>query len=294
MMTAAEINNQVSIVALLERLGYRPFSSSGTELLYTGIFNDEDIKPTFLVNDHLGVWFDHRIGQGGNIVDFGLAYWKTSPEEVLEKINKIINMPLNDYTSSTKVKSRKRSAVKIPHYEIEAVKELGNNPEITDYLKIRNIWQSAQGRLKEVYYFVEDQKKLRKQFSAAGWQNEIGAWEVSNFYFKACLGHRALTYVPGDEESVAVFSGYLNYLSWRFENPLATESIITFNNAALIQGALRKAKNFGKIKLFFHRDNAGQLATLEFMKTLPQAIDCSHFYENFIDYNEKLKHKMNK
>ena len=289
MLLSSQIKEQVSLVDLLSRLGYQPVRTAGQEILYLSMIRDSDTKPSFAVNDGLGVWYDHGLGKGGNIIDFGLAYWKMPFQEVLEKIMQVIGQQLPVKTCEPETKFRKRSAVKIPHYEIQEIKELGNNNAITEYLQSRKVWEAAQGRLSEVYYYVEDQKRLRKYFFAAGWQNELRSWEVRNLYFKGCLGHKGLTFIPGDTARLAVFEGFLNYLSWLTENPLANDSVLVLNSIALIQGAIRKAKEYGEVNLFFDRDNSGQLASLDLKKAVPQATDCSHHYLHYNDYNDKIR-----
>ena len=289
MLLSSQIKEQVSLVDLLSRLGYQPVRTAGQEILYLSMIRDSDTKPSFAVNDGLGVWYDHGLGKGGNIIDFGLAYWKMPFQEVLEKIMQVIGQQLPVKNCVQEAKFRKRSAVKIPHYEIQEIKELGNNPAITQYLQSRKIWEVAQGRLSEIYYYVEDQKRLRKYFFAAGWQNELGCWEVRNLYFKGCLGHKAISFIPVNDTKLAVFEGYLNYLSWLTENPLATDSVLVLNSIALIQGAIRKAKDYREVNLFFDRDIAGHLAGLDFKKAVPQATDCSHHYLHYNDYNDKLR-----
>jgi DNA primase len=186
-LNAADIKEQVSLVDLLTRLGYHSLRRSGKELLYLSMLRDSDAKPSFAVNEELNVWFDHGAGKGGNIIDFALAYWPGTPFlDLLRKIQDTCQQEIISRNPLTERISRRRHAVKIPHYEVEEIKDLGNNPTITAYLQSRGIWNQAQGRLKEIYYYVEDQKKLRKHFFAAGWQNEFGSWEVRNKYVQGC------------------------------------------------------------------------------------------------------------
>jgi hypothetical protein len=285
---AKEIKDTVSIVDLLSRLGYEPVKKYGQESKYHSMLHTET-QPSFYVKDQLGVWYDHGLGKGGTIIDFGLAYWNLPFQETLEKIVQVCgtNLPLVNYDRQES--ARKRSAVKIPHYEIEEIKPLGNNPAITEYLQYRNIWQAAQGSLQEVYYFVEDQKKQRKYFFAAGWQNELGSWEVRNKYFKGCLGHKAISFIPGNENRLAVFEGYLNYLSWLNDNPGTDASVIVLNSIALLNVAAKKAAPYNDIAIYFDRDQTGHNATLELIKAVPQAQDHSAIYEGHNDYNDKLR-----
>jgi hypothetical protein len=285
---AREIKDTVSIVDLLSRLGYEPVKIHGQESKYFSMLHTET-QPSFYVKDPLGVWYDQGLGKGGTIIDFGLAYWNLPFQETLEKIVQVCgtNLPLVNYDRQEN--ARKRSAVKIPHYEIEEIKPLGNNPQITNYLNYRGIWQAAQGSLKEVYYFVEDHKKQRKYFFAAGWQNELGSWEVRNKYFKGCLGHKAISFIPGEENRLAVFEGYINYLSWLTDNPGADDSIIILNSIALLNAAAKKAQQYSNIAVYFDRDQTGHNATLELIKAVPQAQDHSAIYDGHNDYNDKLR-----
>ena len=282
-MNAKEIKDTVSLIGLLSRLGYEPVKKTGKEHQYFSMLHDET-KPSFYVCDDLGVWYDQGLATGGDVIKFGLEYWKLSFPETLEKIAEVCgsNMPKHE-------DRRKRSAVKIPHYEIEDIKALGTNPAITGYLQSRGIWQAAQGHLKEVYYYVEDQKKQRKYFFAAGWQNELGSWEVRNKYFKGCLGHKAISFIPGSENRLAVFEGYLNYLSWLTDNPGADDSVLVLNSIALLNAAAKKAQPYNHIALYFDRDQTGHNATLELIKALPQALDHSAIYDGHNDYNDKFR-----
>lgn len=285
-LIAKELKEHASIVDLLKRLGFNPVKKSGKEHLYISMLREFDTKPSFCVNDDVGVWFDHGIRKGGNIIDFGLAYWRTlSFNEVVEKLVAICAANLPERQSRPR---RPGNAVKLPHYIIEAVKDVGTHPAITSYLKSRGVFDLAKKLLNEVYYYVEVQKGERKHFYAAGWKNESDGWEVRNKYFKGCLGKKAISVIQGHPKEVAVFEGFINYLSWNAENPEAVSSIIVLNTLALLSEGIEKAKEFSSINLFLDRDNAGHQATATFIKALPYASDRSKAYEGFNDYNDKL------
>src|ERR1700744_2055925 len=161
LLDCAAIKDQISLSALLAGLGFQPARRSGKELFYLSMLRDSDTAPSFTVDDDLGVWYDHGLGKGGNVIDFGLAYWKNlSFKEVLAKLRAFLGQ---ESECAVQVipsgNTRKKKPVRIPHYEIEDILELGTNPAITDYLQRRGVWDEAQGKLKEIYYYVEDQKK---------------------------------------------------------------------------------------------------------------------------------------
>lgn len=283
MIIAKELKDTVSIVDLLSRIGFEPVKKIGKEHQYFSMLHDET-KPSFYVCDELGAWYDQGLAIGGDVIKFGLEYWKLSFPETLEKIVEVCGTNLPKHEDR-----RKRSAVKIPNYKVEDIKELGTNPAISEYLRYRGIWQAAQGRLKEVYYFVEDQKKQRKYFFAAGWQNELGTWEVRNLHFQASLGHKAISFIPGSTDRLSLFEGYMDYLSWLTENPDASDSVIVLNSVNLLPMGIQKAREFSEVSVYFDRDKAGHTATIELIKALPQALDRSAIYDGHKDYNDYLR-----
>ena len=298
LLSAAEIKQQISIVDVLNRLGYEPIRKSGKELLYLSMLRDSDSKPSFCVNNELNAWFDHGMGKGGNVVDFGLLYWKNLGfSEVLAELVKITNADssaLQKSENNSKAVSRPKKPVKIPHYHVQELKPIGSNPFISEYLKRRGLWQVAGNKLQEVYYYVLDNKKRRKEFFAAGWQNENGGWEVRNKYFKGCLGKKGMTVVPGSNYKVSVFEGYMNYLSWLYENKDASDTILVLNSVAFLQAGIARCKEFAQINLFFDHDPSGEDATKKFIQAILDASDCSSIYEGYNDYNDKLQAELQK
>jgi hypothetical protein len=284
-LTAREIKDQVSLVDLLSRLGYQPVPRRGREKMYISMLRDNDTQPSFSVNDELDVWFDHGLGKGGNIIDFGLAYWKgTGIQEVIKKIQNVCALTAQD---SPRVR-RPRKPVKVYHV-VEKVRPLGAHPAITEYLKSRGVFDVARFYLNEVYYYIENDKDIRKHFFAAGWLNENNSWEVRNRYFKGCMGHKGITFIPGHSKKAAIFEGFIDFLSWRVENPDAEHSVIVLNTLTMLQQAINKAKAYSSLDLFFDHDKAGITATRDFIRALPYATDRSKAYEGFNDYNDKIK-----
>ena len=282
-INAKEIKENASMLALLAAIGYQPVKKTGNEHLFLSPLRDSDTTPSFSVNEGLGCWYDHGSGKGGNIIDFGLKYWpQLAFPEVLEKIAANLNVQPGP-NAATK---RKRLAVKEPHYQVLEIKELGTNLALQNYLETRGIWPQARGVLKEVYYYVEDAQKNRKNFFAAGWQNELGAWEVRNLNFKGCIGHKAISFIPGDANNLCVFEGFLNYLSWRTDEPFCEDSILVLNSLSLFQAGISKARPFANIATYFDNDASGRAATAAFKAALPQSVDHSWVYEGYNDYND--------
>ncbi|QTE45951.1 MULTISPECIES: toprim domain-containing protein [Mucilaginibacter] len=286
-LKAKEIKENYSLVDLLTHLGYEPVKRVRNEQLYLSMLRDSDTTPSFSVNDKQGTWFDFGEGKGGNIIDFGLQYWKGLPfPEILEKI--VLTCGGLVPVLAPQVYKRQPSAEKEPNYEILDIKDLGSNAAILNYLESRGVGQVAEGRLKEIYYYVEDEDKKRNKFFAAGWQNEQGAWEIRNLNFKGCLGHKAISFIPNSEKKLAVFEGFFNYLSWLTENPFAPDSVLVLNSLSLLQAGILKAQDFRDISLFLDNDPSGRQATLDFTSALPWAKDRAGIYTGYNDYNDLI------
>ncbi|SEO09811.1 Toprim-like [Mucilaginibacter gossypiicola] len=285
-LNAKQLKDRASLVDLLANLGYSPARKSGKELMYRSMLRDDDINPSFAVDDAIGGWYDHGTGKGGNIIDFGLKYWPLLTfKEVVSKINEVLTgsiQPVSDH----RIK-RARVRRKVPYFIVSEIKSIGTHPAISNYLKGRGVFEVGAGLLFEVYYYV-DGVQPQKEFFAAGWQNENGSWEVRNRYFKGCVGTKGISFIAGDEKKLAVFEGFMDYLTWKIDNHDAEHSILVLNSLALLAAGIAKARQFSHIDIYFDRDIRGHQATQELISVLPYATDKSVAYEGFNDYNAML------
>lgn len=293
-LNANEIREKVSPVDLLAHLGYAPAYKSGKELFYLSMLREEKTA-SLCVNEQMGIWYDHggpnRSGiKGGNVIDLGLAYWfPASFAEVLEKIKHTCSVDISKSTGQRDLtqKSRPRIATKLPSYKIDDIKPLGSNPAITGYLQYRGVWETAAEHLKEIYYYREDEKKNRKLFFTAGWKNENDGWEVRNQYFKGCLGKKGMSFIQGEDNQLAIFEGYLDFLSWKHEQTLNKPSALILNSLSFISAAIDRISKFEIVDVFFDNDHSGKQATKQLLSTIPHAKDRSDLYAGYKDYNEK-------
>lgn len=293
-LNANEIREKVSLVDLLAHLGYAPAYKSGKELFYLSMLREEKTA-SLCVNEQLGMWYDHggpnRSGiKGGNVIDLGLAYWfPLSFPEVLEKIKDTCSIEISKTPAQKELnqKARPRIAIKLPNYKIAEVKPLGSNPAIIGYLQYRGVWETAAEHLKEIYYNVEDKTKNRKPFFAAGWKNENDGWEVRNKYFKGCLGKKGMSFIQGEENRLAVFEGYLDFLSWKHEQTLNKPTALILNSLSFISAAIDRSSKFEVVDVFFDHDQSGRQATQRLLSAIPHAKDRSDLYAGYKDYNEK-------
>ncbi|SDL77108.1 DNA primase (bacterial type) [Sphingobacterium mizutaii] len=289
---------RTSIMDFLARLGHHPAHSSGGELFYRSMLREENTA-SLTVNEQMGVWFDHggsnQSGiKGGNIIDLAMSYWYPATfYEVIQKISDVMAIPLREATGSDQREKRQQIArVSEPHYTINEIKEVGSHPAIVQYLQSRGILEQAWGRMMVVHYSFESGPNQGKKFFSAGWQNELGSWELRNKIgqtdFKACLGRKSISFIAGNPDRLSVFEGYMDYLSWLRDNPQSIDSILVLNSVNLLEMAIDRAAGYQEIDLYFDRDKAGSTALTNFRQKLPHSTDRSEVYKGYNDYNEML------
>lgn len=62
---------QIQLEDFLAKLGYQPTKKDKNSLWYYSPFRKES-TPSFNVNIHKRVWYDHGLGKGGNIIDLAM------------------------------------------------------------------------------------------------------------------------------------------------------------------------------------------------------------------------------
>jgi len=294
-MNIKEIKETVSIVDLLSKLGFEPSKKSGKETFFLSPIRESDTNASFSVNDSKGYWYDHGLGQGGNVVDLGLLLFKTnSISKVIEQLSNLYN---GDQSFS--FVKREQTAKDIqPRHEIVSIKDLGNNISISNYINSRGVLKAAvaSNLLKEVYYDFVNDEGLKKRYFGVGWQNVSGGYDVRSKYGKICIAKKDLLYKEGLSSKVVMFEGMFNYLSAleRMEG-INKDHLIVLNSTSMVNKAVDLINANRKIKevdLYLDNGIGGKKFTKEIQLNIPHAIDRSYLYKNFDDYNDMIKSEM--
>lgn len=290
-----------SIVEFLARLGYHPVRKSGKNHFYHSMLRQTGKNtPSLAVWDAGNCWKDWG-GAGvsgifkGGIVQLGMAYWpELSYLEVLHKIREVTNLDVSLIPEYIPPKVYPASD-KPEHYQWELVRiqGLGHNPKLVDYLQGRGVYEVAKDRAVEVYYRWKDKPENPKVYFAVGWYNAHDGIEFSNgLGFKSSIGSKWYSVIPGAADHVAVFEGYMDYLSWlSLQHPFETlPTVIVLNAISMAVYAKEEMKAFEIVDLYLDNDNPGKKCTQDIMAELPQSRDCSAAYAGFNDFNDLIKH----
>jgi len=228
----------------------------------------------------LNRWYDHGEGKGGNIIDLLVQLKGFSISEVLTFLN-------ND-TSSFSFHQQpifSNSTSKEKNHEIVKIKSL-ENEALLNYLKTRKInLQVAKKYCQEVYYKINN-----KNYFAIAFKNDSEGIEIRNKYFKGALGAKNNTWIKNDSNSLSVFEGFIDFLSYLTlkEMPKRKENYLILNSVSLIDKALPKLKEYNNIFTYLNNDSAGMTGTKIFKNHFKNSIDCSFVYNKYNDLNEYL------
>jgi hypothetical protein len=77
---------QIDLVDYLASLGHQPQKVNNQGYWDLSPLRDEKTPP-FKINRKLNVWYDHAIGKGGNLIDFGMQYFQCSVADLLRRLS---------------------------------------------------------------------------------------------------------------------------------------------------------------------------------------------------------------
>lgn len=283
------IRDQVSITGLLAKLGHQPAHNSRRGLMYRDVLHEDTKKPSLCVNDNLGVWYDHKTGKGGNVIDFGLAFWPgLDIRDVCGKLYEVMQQGPPAADSKQSRRKRRKTLIQ-PYYRVDRICELGTTPSIRQFLERRGIWEEAQGILQEVHYHSVHAKLHPQQFFAAGHKTDAGSWQVRNKYFKGCLGNKGLTLLTGDPRRLCVFKDIFDYLSWKHDHPGLDDSALMINSYGQLPAAIKAAMRYPHLTVYFDHSPEGHQSLRQFISELPYATNGTSAFHGHHDYNEKRR-----
>ncbi|WP_313492362.1 toprim domain-containing protein [Sphingobacterium multivorum] len=287
---------ELSIVDFLGRLGYFPVKKSGREFFYHSMLRETGKNtPSLTVWDEGGKWMDHggpnHTGiHGGGIVQLAMAYWPNqSYFEILQKIQytfdhfEKVEIPVFE---SSNVADRETNNI----LEFSHSQQLGRNYVLSRYLQERGVDSIANGLLWEVYYSNKLYSDPTKLFYAIGWKNEKDNWEISSPKgFKASIGNKDISIIPGKVDHLVVFEGFFDFLSWltltKKEN---LPTVMVLNSISLVKRAIERMREFNKMDLYLDNDEVGKQCTSTIKTSYPYANDRANVYSGYKDYNEML------
>ncbi|KQM23435.1 toprim domain-containing protein [Chryseobacterium sp. Leaf201] len=273
--------NTIPLEEILLSLGHLPTKQSEKEAWYLNPFTSES-QASFKINKNLNYWYLHSEGIGGKNVDLMKRYLNASISEVLvwaESQNFSSFQKQNIFSSKLENFSK--------NYEIINVKEI-QHPALLEYLKSRKVEDQTKF-LKEIHYRMND-----KNYFGIGFKNDSGGYEIRNKYSKICLGKKDISTIKNDSNSVRIFEGFFDFLSFKnLENKLEKEPSdnLILNSVSMINNIKNSLGKYEKVELYLDNDEAGNRAVEIISSEIQNAKDCRVLYSDFKDLNEYLNQR---
>ncbi len=294
------MNNHLSIVeaksldmvVYLESIGFFAQKIRGYDYWYLSPLRGEK-TPSFKVARKLNFWYDHGIGKGGNLVDFGVLFYRCSVKEFLQKLGETPapNFSFHPPVSSTPSfpESEEKKLLITSVYPL-------TSPHFYHYISRRKInLEIAKLHLKEVAFELNG-----KSFTALGFENNGGGYELRNEHFKGSSSPKDVTLIGGDHvDTIAVFEGFFSFLSYlsleqktKEENNISLSeeqtNFLVLNSLSFFEKSRSIMESHHSVSLYLDRDAAGIKATTQALDWSQKYKDKSSLYKGHKDLNDFL------
>ncbi len=275
---------EIDLVEYLSGLGYEPAEKRGNVYWYHSMLPGREEKtPSFKINRRMNRWYDWGDAKGGNLVDFGVFYYGCSVTEFLQKLGTGISamritMPVADHQQNLEEDSK---------LTILGAGKISSLP-LFKYLQTRCIPRTiADQYLSEVRYQIKD-----RNYYALGFKNDAGGYELRNAHFKGSSSPKDTTFIDNDSDTLCVFEGFFNFLSYRMMDLHKKDSepnFLILNTTSFFKKSLTKMQAHKEVKLFLDNDKTGDKNIIKALAIDKLKFkDPRSFYSGYNDLNEWL------
>lgn len=301
--TTCEQAKRLDIVTYLEQMGCKPVKVRGNDYWFYSPFHKEN-TPSFKVNRKLNVWYDHSLGKGGNLVDFGIAYHQCPVAAFLEKLNNHHNhfsfhqqtfkqgnehaqIPMkmhNNESTKTEMRKDEQEQTKMKIHKITDLE----NPVLKEYFQKRAISISnAEKYCKEI--IVEAGQKT---YTMIGFKNNSGGFELRSIgNIKSTIAPKDVSFFQNDKPALAVVEGLFDFLSLLEKQQDILPELTNFlvlNSLTFFEKSMSLMHEHDRVYLLLDNDAAGRSRTASALQQSQKFSDLSHKYANTKDINEWL------
>jgi len=289
-MRACADAKEIDLVDYLFTLGFQPQKIRNNDYWYLSPLREEK-EASFKVNRRLNVWYDHGIGKGGDLIDFGVLYHHCSIPELLQKLRQN-NLSFHPHfiQSQKPFNAGEKGKIKVVD-EREIVSQ-----KLIEYLteKRKISLEIARRFCREIDFVLYD-----KKHTAIGFKNCAGGYELRNEYFKGSSSPKDIALIENNHSNkCSVFEGFFSFLSFQkllekdkkilLQLPNKQTNFLILNSLSFLEKSSELLEKHDQIHLFLDRDKAGLEATQKALKWSDKFIDKSHCYKHSKDFNDYL------
>jgi 5S rRNA maturation endonuclease (ribonuclease M5) len=268
----------ICIVKTLAKLGHFPTRTTEKEAWFLSPLRSET-QASFSVSLIKNLWFDFGLGIGGNTIDLIMLIKSWSVRETLE----FLKNDLESFSFSPPNTEYLLKQAEIRILDVEFIYLQG----LIDYLKSRNIpFEIGRKYCRQVWYGCKG-----KRFFAIGLQNQQGGWELRNKYFKTSSSPKTFSFFERGSNQLIITEGMFDFLSLATidEDLVHNSDCIILNSLAFLGRIKMLIPKYKKVLIYLDNDPAGNKAASSLLDQFDNVTDCSDFYSDYVDLNEKLK-----
>jgi hypothetical protein len=213
---SCEDAKQIHLVEYLASLNFQPQKVRKQEFWYLSPLRQEKTA-SFKVDRQKNVWYDHGVGKGGDLIDFGTLYHNCSVSELLDRLSAFQSHPVlsfhppgisNSHSCATPTAGEKKESTdsKIVVVETRPLAAV----HLLEYLEKRCIPLDIAGKYcREIDFLL-----YSKMQTVIGFENKSGGYELRSENFKGSSSPKDVSVVGSKDEHLAVFEGFFSFLSF--------------------------------------------------------------------------------
>lgn len=270
---------RIDLAGYLSGLGHSPAKVRGNNCWYHSPLHPDN-TPSFKVDRVKNTWYDFSLGKGGTLVDFVCVLHGCDIAKALEKIES------KEPNISISFPQQPRPELS----EDNGIKILQVSGQFTDmvlrrYLNQRNIPKViAEKFCRQVTYQTGD-----KRYSAIGFKNNAGGYELRSPDFKGSSSPKFISYLDNGANSVTVFEGFFDFLTYQsihHNQEHNTSNFLVLNSLSFFRRSLLLMGKHERIHLYLDNDKTGKECTRQLQQRTERVTDESRLYYGYKDLNE--------
>ncbi|SNV35180.1 DNA primase (bacterial type) [Chryseobacterium taklimakanense] len=277
-MNCQQANDNISIREIFESFSLFPSKENHRTAFYFAL-DREERTPSLSVDYNKNTAFDFGTGKKYDNVSIVQAIQRCSVSEALEYLERF------DYSQPIQRFEKNVNHSPKSNYQILEVRAV-EHPALIQYLKNRKL-ESQISELEEIHYELNG-----RNYFGIGFKNDSGGYEIRNPHIKICLGKKDITTIENNANTLRIFEGFTDYLSFKILEQHLEKSpsdYLILNSVSMINRATDLLKTYSNIELYLDNDRTGNAVTKIINRRFPEAEDCRILYPNHKDLNEFLK-----
>jgi len=272
------------IVEYLSSVGVHPQRSTSSRAYYCSPLRSES-KPSFMVDKTNNRWADWGLSNSyGDIIDLVSKMEQCSASDAIDIILK---------EDEPRIQHRKPDIDYIASPAIEVVEILDkvmNEGLIAYMVEERGIECNLVDLYCKEVHFRFEHTKYTTHFGI-GFHNDKGGWEIRNRQFKVSTSPKTVTTIPGENNKVLLFEGFVDFLSFLTLKGIerSPSTVIVLNSLSFVPFIAEYLLNYDEVNGCLDNDTAGDVQTDYLLSLDMNFVDRRYVYNGFNDFNLYLK-----